>query len=210
MARRGIAGSLGRGVGGALRGEGLAQALASAGQERPGGDVTDAQGGGQLEAGQVVQLGEQEGRALPLRDLLQGPLHVAGQPGVHDQVLGGRRRPLRLARPRQEADDLAAADLVEGDAVGDLVQPRPRVLRLLQRLVVLVRLDERVLGHVGGDLGVAHHPQEVGVDLALVLGEQRLDEARGLVPVPRPAHRAASSTRQRRRSGRADREIAVS
>ena len=85
---------------------------------------------------------------------------------VHHEVLGGRRGAPRLAGPRQEPDDLAPADLVERDAVGDLVQPRPRVLRLLEGVVVLVRLDERVLGHVGGDLRVAHHPQEVGVDLA--------------------------------------------
>ena len=64
----------------AFGGERLAQALAGAGQERPGGDVADAERGGQLEAGQVVQLGEEQGRALALGDPRQGPLHVARQP----------------------------------------------------------------------------------------------------------------------------------
>ena len=113
------------------------------------------------------------------------------------QVLGRRCRAVRLAGPREEADDLAPADLVERDAVGDLVQPRAGVLGLLERVVVLVRLDERVLGQVGGELGVAHHAQEVGVDLAVVLGEQRLDERRGLVVVPRAAHRRRLAAERR-------------
>ena len=92
---------------------------------------------------------------------------------------------------------LRAADLVERDAVGDLVQPRPRVLGLLERVVVLVRLDERVLGHVGGDLGVAHHAHEVRVDLVLVRREQRLHEAVGLVVIPGRRSWAAPARRQR-------------
>ena len=120
------------GIGFALGGERLAEALAGAGQERPRRDVADAEGGGQLETGQVVQLGEQQRRALPFGDPRQGPLHVAGQPRIHHEVLGRRRRAPRLTGPRQEPDDLAPADLVERDAVGDLVQPGSRVLGLLE------------------------------------------------------------------------------
>ena len=104
-------------------------------------------------------------------------LHVARQVRVHHEALGRRRGAVRLAGPREEPDDLAPADLVERDAVRDLVEPGAGVLGLLERLVVLVRLDERVLGQVRGQLGLTEHPQQVGVDLAVVLGEERLDEA---------------------------------
>ena len=62
--------------------------------------------------------------------------------------------------------------------MGDLVEPGACVLGLLERVVVLVRLDERVLGQVRGELRFTEHAQEVGVDLAVVLGEERLDEGR--------------------------------
>ncbi len=178
------------GLGGTFRGERLAQALACPGQERACGDVADAERGGQLDTGQVVQFGQQEGGALSLRDAGQRPLHVARQVGVHHQALGGRRRSARLAGPREEPDDLPPADLIERDPVGDLVQPGAGVLGLLEGLVVPVGLDERVLGQVGGELGLAEHPEEIGVDLAVMLGEQGLDEGPGLVVVPQLAHRA--------------------
>ena len=76
--------------------------------------------------------------------------------------------------------------------MGDLVQPRSGVLGLLERRVVLVCLDERVLRHIGGDFRVAHHPQQVRVDLALVLAEDGLDEDRRLVAIPDAAHGASS------------------
>ena len=117
-------------------GERLAEAFARAGQEGARGHVADAERGGKLEAGQVVQLGEQEGGALALRDPRERPLHVARQVRVHDQALGRRRGAARFAGPREEPDDLAAADLVERHAVGDLVQPGAGVLGLLERLVV--------------------------------------------------------------------------
>ena len=72
--------------------------------------------------------------------------------------------------------------------MGDLVEPGAGVLVLLERGVRLVRLDECVLGEVGRPFGVAEHPQQVGVDLAVVLGEQDLDEGSGRVVVPRAAH----------------------
>ena len=77
--------------------------------------------------------------------------------------------------------------------MGDLVEPGARVLGLLQRVVVLVRLDEGVLGQVGGELRVAQHAHQVRVDLAVVLGEQRLDERAPRCPRdPRiAAHRTA-------------------
>ena len=186
----------GLGLGRAFGGERLAEALAGAGQEGSRGHVADAEGRGQFDAGQVVEFGQQEGRPLSFRDPGERALHVARQVGVHDEVLGRRRGPARLAGPREEPDDLAPADLVERDPMGDLVEPGAGVLGLLERLVVLVGLDERVLGQVGGELRLAQHPQQVGVDLAVVLGEQRLDEDAGLVVIPHAAHRAGS------RSGR--------
>src|SRR5690349_25136653 len=74
--------------------------------------------------------------------------------------------------------------------MGDLVQPGASVLGLLERLVVLVGLDERVLREVGRELWLAEHAQQVGVDLAVVLREEGLDESPGLVVVPGLAHRA--------------------
>ena len=76
--------------------------------------------------------------------------------------------------------------------MGDLVQPGARVLRLLERVVVLVGLDERVLGQVGGKLRLTQHPQEIRVDLVVMLVEQRLDEEPGFLVVPHAAHRAAT------------------
>ena len=93
----GVGGRFGLGIGGSFDGQGLAQALAGPGQEGPGGDVADAQRGGELDAGQVVELGQEEGGALALRDPREGPLHVARQVGVHHQVLG-RRAPPRATR----------------------------------------------------------------------------------------------------------------
>ena len=156
---------------------------------------------GELEAGQVVELGEEEGRALALRDPRERALHVAREVGVHHEVLGGRRGAVRSRRSTGGSGRSSAADLVEGDAVGDLVQPGPGVLRLLERVVVPVGLDERVLGQVGGELRVAQHPEQVGVDLAVVLGEQRprrTPAASSLVPGA--AHGAA---RARARPARA-------
>ena len=94
----------------------------------------------------------------------------------------------RLAHQRDETHDPLAAEVVEGDPVGDLVQPRPRVLGLLERVVGLVGLDEGVLREVRGELGVAEHAHQVRVDLVLVPSEQLLDEAVCLVAVPRAAH----------------------
>ena len=59
-------------------------------------------------------------------------------------------------------------EFVEGDAVGDLVQPGARVLILLERPVGAIGLDERVLGEVGGEVGVAAgQAEERAVDLAV-------------------------------------------
>src|SRR5438132_819474 len=81
-------------------------------------------------AGQVVQLGEEERRALTFGNLVERPLKVTRQAQLHGHVFRRRRRAMRLAGPRQETDDLAAAELVERDTVGDLVEPRAGVLRL--------------------------------------------------------------------------------
>ena len=113
---------------------------------------------------------------------------------VHHEVLGRRRRVARLADERHEPDDLVAAEVVERDPVGDLVQPRAGVLGLLERVVGAVGLHERVLGQVRGELGVPEHAQQVRVDLVLVLREQLLDEAVGLVAIPAGAHGEARWT----------------
>ena len=171
-----------------LDGEGLAQALPGPGQQRAGRDVAHAQGGGELETGEVVQLGEEERRTLPLRDPLQRPLELAREVRLHHEVLRRRGRVARLADEGDEADDPVASEVVQRDAVGDLVEPCPRVLGLLQRVVGTVGLDERVLREVRGQLRVPEHAQQVRVDLALVLREQVLDEAERLVAIPPGAH----------------------
>ena len=183
-----LGGGLGVQLGLALGGQRLAQALAGPGQQRAGGDVGHAERGGELEPGEVVELGEEQRGPLALGDPLERPLELARQAGLHHQVLGGRRRVARLADERDEADDPAAAEVVERDAVGDLVQPRAGVLGLLERVVRAVRLDERVLRQVRGEIRVAQHAQQVRVDLVLVLREQLLDEAVRLVAVPAGAH----------------------
>lgn len=71
-----------------LLGERLSQALAGAGEEGPGGDVADAEDGRQLEARQIVELGEEERCPLALGDPLERPGEIARQPEVHRQVLG--------------------------------------------------------------------------------------------------------------------------
>ena len=58
-------------------GEGLPKALASPGQERTRSHVADAEGRRELEAGQIVDLGQEEGRALALRDAVQRALELA-------------------------------------------------------------------------------------------------------------------------------------
>ena len=179
---------LGVELGLALGGERLAQALAGPGEQGAGGDVRDAQGGGELEAREVVELGEEQRGALALRDPLERPLELARQARLHHEVLGGRRGVAGLADERDEPDDAPAAEMVERDAVGDLVQPGTRVLGLLERVVGAIGLHERVLREVRGEVGVAEHAQEVGVDLVLVLGEQLLDEGVGVVAVPAGAH----------------------
>ena len=96
---------------------------------------------------------------------------------------------MRLAGPGKEADDLAAAEFVERDAVRDLVQPGPGVSGILQRLVGAVGLDECVLGEVGGQLRIAQHPGQVRVDLGVVAREELLDEGPRLGRGPTPRSR---------------------
>ena len=75
--------------------------------------------------------------------------------------------------------------------MGDLIEPGAGVLRLLERVVALVCLDERVLGQVRGELGFAKHSEQIRVDLVVVLGEERFDERRGFVLIPLAAHRTS-------------------
>src|SRR5450759_363067 len=107
-------------------------------------------------------------------------------------MLGRRGGPMTLARPRQEADDTAAAHLVENDAVGDLVQPGSGFGTIRKGALGLVGLDESVLGEVGGNVGVAHHPVDVRIDLAVVEGKELLDES----PVAGTFRRHAHATLQ--------------
>src|SRR4029079_5938249 len=136
---------LGLGLRLALDREGLPQALTCTREGRASGDMRDAQRLGQLEPGEVVELGEEQCRALALRDALERALEVARQAQVHRQVLGRWRRALVLAGEREEPDDPPAAQLVERDAVSDPVEPGPRVLGCFEGVVRAVRLDERVL-----------------------------------------------------------------
>src|SRR6185369_17783165 len=126
-------------LGGALRvllgGERAAKALASASQDGARGDVADAHRGGELETREVVQLGEQEGGALALGDGCEGALEGPGKAEVHRDAFRGRGSATGLTGPRDHPNDLPAAQLVEGDAVGDLVEPRAGVLVLLERVV---------------------------------------------------------------------------
>ena len=73
--------------------------------------------------------------------------------------------------PRHEADDAPATHLVEHDPVGDLVEPCAGLGPILEGALSLVRLDEGVLREVGGDVCVAHHPEDVGVYLGMVESE---------------------------------------
>ena len=59
--------------------------------------------------------------------------------------------------------------------MGDLVQPGPGPGRILERVIRPVGLHERVLGEVGGHLGLPDHAREVRVDLGVMAGEQDLD-----------------------------------
>jgi len=172
----------------ALAREGLAEALPCSGEQRTGRDMADTEGRGQLESAQVVELREQQRGTLPFRDPLEGSLEVAREMGVHHETFRRRRRTVALARPGQEPHDLLPADVVEGDTMGDLVQPGPRVLGLLERVVIAVGLDERVLGEIRGELRVAKHPDQVRVDLAVMGGEQVLDEPGGGILLPGAAH----------------------
>ena len=92
---------------------------------------------------------------------------------------------MALARPRQEPDDPAAAHLVEHHAVGNLVQPGAGLAAILERVLGPVRLDEGVLREVGRQIRIAHHPEDVRVDLAVVERKQLLDEGavRGAFPL---------------------------
>jgi hypothetical protein len=79
---------VGFGLCGSFGGKRLPEALAGSRQERSGGDMADAESLGQLDTGQVVELGEQESGPLTFGDARQRALHVARQVGVHDEVLG--------------------------------------------------------------------------------------------------------------------------
>jgi len=150
--------------------------------------VADAESGGELHSGEVVELRKEKRRPLALRNPLQGSLKRPAEAKLHGDVLGGRHGSAGLAGPWEEADDLAPAQLVERDAVSDLVQPRPSVLRLFERVICAIGLDEGVLGEIGRQLRIAQHPDEIGVDLAVMPGEQLLDEGPSRVAIPHAAH----------------------
>ena len=67
------------------------------------------------------------------------------------------------------------ADVVQGDAMRDLIEPGSRVLRFLQGVVTAVGLDERVLGQISREVAVTDHAQQVSEDLRVVEREQLLD-----------------------------------
>src|SRR4029078_5871408 len=100
-----------------------AEALRGSAQEGWCSRVADAERRGELEARQVMELGEQESGPLPLGDLLEGSLQAARKMSVHHEPFRGWRRAVALTGPRHEAEDLLAADVVERGAMGDLVEP---------------------------------------------------------------------------------------
>jgi len=156
--------------------EGSAKALPGAREERASSHVRRAERRRELHAGQLVDLGEEQRGALPFRDPVERPLELAREARVHRQSLGGRRGSARLAGPRDEANDLPAADLVQGNPVGDLVQPCAGPGGVLQAGVRAVRPDEGILGEVSGELRIAEHPDEIRIDLAVVAREQTFHE----------------------------------
>ena len=136
----------------------------------------DAQGLGQFDARKLLQLGQEDRLALPGRDRGEGPLELTGEPPLEGRLLRRGGDPARLAGPGHEAHDAAAAQLVEGRAAGDLVQPGAGMRRVLEGVEGAVGLDECLLRQVGGRLGLAHHVGQVGVDLGMVQAEELLHE----------------------------------
>ena len=72
---------------------------------------------------------------------------------------------------------------IQRDPVRDLVQPGPRMRRILERFVGAVGLDERVLREVRSELRVAEHPGQVREDLGVMAREEFLDEVAGRGPL---------------------------
>src|ERR1035437_120821 len=143
---------------------------------RAGGDVRGSERRRELDPGQLVHLGEEQGRPLSLGDPPERPLELAGESRLHGDALRGWRGPARLARPGDEVDDLPAADLVERDPVGDLVEPGACLGGILQAGVPAIGPDEGVLGEVRGELRIAQHPDQVRVDLPVMAREEPFDE----------------------------------
>ena len=54
--------------------------------------MADTEGSGELESGQVVDLGEEQRGPLALGDARKRSLEVAGKMGFHHEMLGGWRR----------------------------------------------------------------------------------------------------------------------
>ena len=144
-----------RGIGGLAAASASLQAEALAGAVRSARAATweTPIAGRELEAGQAWSSARRS--AVRCRSGIRSSARWSfREPGVHHEVLGRRRRVAGLADEGHEAHDLVAAEVVEGDPVGDLVQPRAGVLGLLERVVGAVCLHERVLGQVRRELGV--------------------------------------------------------
>ena len=60
--------------------------------------------------------------------------------------------------------------------MGDLVQPGTCLGSVLEAVQVAIGFDERVLGEVGSEFGISNHPIDICVDLAVMGGEEILDE----------------------------------
>ena len=138
--------------------------------------MRDAEGGGELDPGQVMDLGQDERVPLAGRDGVQGSLHLRRQAPVHRGFLGGAIGPARLAGPGDEADDASPTELVQRGPAGDLIKPGAGAGRVLECFEGAVGLDEGFLGQVSGQLVVAEHARQVGVDLAGMEPEELLDD----------------------------------
>ena len=172
----------------ALRSERLPERFTTTREQGAGRNVTDAECGRELQAGQIVNLGHQESRSLTLRNACHGPLKGTGQLDIERNPLGRRRRAGRFSGEWDKSHDLSTTNVVERHAMGDLVEPCPRIFVLLKRVIRLVGLDEGVLSKIRGEFRISKHAHEVREDLALMSGEERLNKCSRRSAVPRFAH----------------------
>jgi hypothetical protein len=156
-----------------------AQAEAEAGLGRA---LRDAGELGDLAEGPALEVGEQDGGALGVRELVDGHPDPLGHGGGHGGLLGvGRGRRLALdGRPgRVPLADAGPAEVVDGAVVGHGGQPgaQPAPVGIEGRRP-LPEVEEHLLGDVLGGRAVAGDPDGQAVDhgreLVVGLGQGQL------------------------------------